>query len=315
MPFRDMYQNLSDSQILQFANNWCDEHVDHPGDRERKKERFQEAWKRDEIEELIGNSILLEMIVKLNNYCEPPTKRNELYKLLVQISLNDWDIDRVLNTDRPKYPTVTTTGKMEILIHVAAGIYATKAHERISRFLSTELQLKQIIAIELGGVVASKDCQKLSQQIVEQMKSQDGILYYAGEGHWGFAHQRFFEYFLAQYFLSLFHKRVWDLSDLCHLFVKHSDDGRWHGMLSLLAGALYISFVPKILESLFALDGAKQEYNNLFLAARCVIEHKWWNEISDAVSALQEYLVVLARNPVFRSKALDTLKLIEQRRL
>lgn len=314
MSFREMYQDLSNSQILQFADRWYDARVDHPGDRERKKTRFRETWKRGEIEELIGNSILLEMFVKLNNYCEPPTTRNELYKLMIQISLNDWDIDRILNADRPKHLMVTTTGKIEMLIHVAAGIYVTKAYERISCFLSTESQLKQVIAIELNSVVASKDCEKLSQQIVEQMKSQDGILYYAGDGHWGFAHQRFFEYCLAQYFLSLFHKRVWDLSDLCRLFVKHSDDERWHEMLSLLAGALHISFVPKILESLLSLVGDKQEYSNVFLAARCVVEQRWSSEIADSVSALQEYLVTLKRNPVFRSKASEALNKIETHR-
>lgn len=311
MPFKDMYQDLSDLQILQFANNWYDKHVGHPGDCERKKNRFQETWKRDEIEELVGNSVLLEMFVKLNNYCEPPTNRNELYKLLVQISLNNWDIDRVLNGTKYSHGVITTTDKTEILIHVAAGIYVTKAHDRISRLLSTESQLEQVITIALGRIVSGKDCKMLSQQIVEQMKSQDGILYYAGENHWGFAHQRFFEYFLAQYFLSLFHKRVWDLSDLCHLFVKHSDDERWHGMLSLLAGALQISFIPKVLETLLSLDSDKQEYGNVFLAARCVIEHKWWNEIADSVSVLQEHLVVLTRNPAFRLKALDALKAVE----
>lgn len=311
MPFRSMYQDLSDLQILQFANAWYDEHVDHPGTRERKKKRFQEALKRDEIEELIRNSVLLNMMVRLNNYEEPPTNRNALYKLCVQFLLNDWDIDRVLSGTKYSHGMVTTTGKTEILIHVAAGIYVTKAHERISHFLSTQSQLEQVIAIELGCIVADKDAQKLSQQTVEQMKSQDGILYYAGEGHWGFAHQRFFEYCLAQYFLSLFHKRVWDLSDLCHLFVKHANDERWHGMLSLLAGALHILFVPKILDTLLSLDGDAQEYRNVFLAARCVAEHKWWNEIADSVSVLQEHLVVLIGKPKFRLKARDALKAVE----
>ena len=315
MPFKDVHQELSDTQILEFANKWYDDHVGHPIDREWKKRRFQEYWKREDIKELICNYTLLDTIVKLNNYCEPPATRNQLYKECIQFLLNDWEATRAWNVGNKDF-VVANTDKMEVLIWVAAFIYVSKAHDLIARHLIPEYQLEQIIAIQLGRIGIGKDCEKLSQQIVKQIKLRERVLYDAGEGHWGFAHQRFFEYCLAQYFLSLFHKREWDTDDLCHLFAKHFPDERWHGMLSLLAEAVDISFVPKILETLLSLDSVEtQDFSNVFLAARCVAEIKWWNEIAESVNVLQEVLQALARNPRFQVKALAALKAIEIRKL
>ena len=309
MSFRKMYQDLSDYQILEFANNWYGEHLGHPVDREHKKKRFQESWKRDEIEELIGNITLLEMMVKLNNYEEPPATRNELYKDCIEILLNDWDLVLPVGV---RYLSLTNTDKREILSDVAAHIYESDVFERISRYLISERDIELIVAKKLGRFDGIDACY-LSRQVVGQIKLRDGILHDAGERYIGFAHQRFFEYCLAQHFVSQFWKMELNVDDICNLFVKHSSDERWHGMLSLLAGAIDISFVPKIVKSLLSLDGDKQEYHNVFLAARCIAELKWWNEISDSVSPLQEQLVLLIRKPTFQSKALDALKSVEKR--
>ncbi len=306
-----MYQDSSDYQILEFANNWYDEHVGNPIDRERKKKRFQESWKRDEIEELIGNITLLEMMVKLNNYEEPPATRNELYKDCIEFLLNDWDLVLPVGT---RHLSLTNTDKREILSDVAAHIYESDVFERIARYLISERDFELIVAKKLGRFDGIDVCY-LSRQVVGQIKLRDGILHDAGEGYIGFAHQRFFEYCLAQHFMSQFWRMDMNVNDICNLFVKHSDDERWHGMLSLLAGAIDISFVPKIIESLLSLDGSKQEYRNVFLAARCIVERKWWNGISDSVGVLQEHLHSIAKKPVFRLKSLDALRAIESRRL
>lgn len=312
MPFRNMYQDLSDSQILQFANNWYDEHVDHPGTRERKKKRFQEALKRDEIEELIRNSVLLNMMVRLNNYEEPPTHRNALYKLCVQFLLNDWDADRVLDGSKYHHRRISTIDKQEILSALAAHIYESNGFNSDARHIIVERELTQIIAKQLVRI-GIDDTEKISQEIVNKMRYRDGILYEIGEGYWGFAHHRFFEYCLAQHFRYQFQQRLQGIDELCKLFTEHSDNEHSHGMLSLLAGAIDISFTPKIIESLLSLNGELQGYRNVFLAARCVAEHKWWNEIADSVSVLQERLVVLVGKPKFRLKALDSLKAVESR--
>lgn len=305
-----MYQDLSDLQILEFAIGWYEKHTSNSLDCDRKKKRFCEHWQRKVIQELIGNSTLLEMFVKLNNYEEPPATRNELYKEWLEFLLNEWDL---------AVPTLCEhlyllhSDKREILAEAAAHIHELKSIDRIARHLISESDLTKIVLEQLQrkGV----DDSYVAQQIIGQMKLRDNVLYEAGEGYFGFAHQRFFEYCLAQYFMYRFWK--WDLTmdDICQVFVNHVDNDRWHGMLTLLAGAIDISFVPKIIDTLLYLDGGGRKYRNVFLAARCVIERKWWNEISESVSVLQSILQNLTSNPEFRLEALELLTEIERHRL
>jgi hypothetical protein len=225
--------------------------------------------------------MLLDVLLRCNNYAELPTYREPLYKMLSQILLQDWNISALLKDTVNSNRILDTTDKREILRTVASKM---KWHCR-------DFGMPVIVDYELWAIFEAyftknrfKNPSETTKLFVEQLPLFDNhILYYAGHdfnGFYSFAHQGFWDYFYADYFVDLFERKQ-ELNlhqlktDVCDFWCSKYR----HGYISLITAMIDTRFAAEVIDYLISQNGERFEFNNLLLATRCITAIKGWQNL------------------------------------
>ena len=279
MSLRPLSFSLTPERITDIADKWHDRHIDDPNRRKWVKRRFREVIRTSSIiQELAVNPMLLDVLLRCNRYEELDVYRKPLYAMCSRILLQDWDIERVLRGTSNDDRLIDSTDKREILRTVASRM---KWHCR-------DFGMPVIIDYELWTVFEEyftrnrfNNPQQITKALIEQLPLFDNhILYYAGyefHGFYSFAHQGFFDYFYADYFVHKFEKT----QEIDLEFLKKSVFWYWgsetrHGYLSLITAMIDVQFAGEVIDYLISQNGEQFELNNLLLATKCITSIKWW---------------------------------------
>ena len=301
--FMKLNNKLARDQIVEIANDWHSERkVDHLK-QDRLKKRFIESVDKSEyVRELIISPMMLNVLMRCSRYEELPKYRLPLYRLCVQFMVCDWDIERLLENTANKDRLLDSEDKEEILQTVAAEMKPYTNDSGFTQQGIVEYELQSIIEYKLNRLGFCNPKKTADSMIEKLFYFQDHLLSHTGEAFYVFAHQRFFEYFYATYFVDLFkHKEEIDFEYLKkEIFGKHWCDVSWHGTLVLIVAGIHRKFALKIIEYLMAQSGESRDFVNVFLAAECFIQmqaHKF-RESTTAATILCDNLKALS-NPKF----------------
>jgi predicted NACHT family NTPase len=297
-------KNLTDNEIAGIVNYWYDQHVGHPYDRERKKSSFYDALnKSSDIKEMASDSLLLDILVRANNYTELPQYKLPLYRLCVQFMLNAWNIESLLDGTRNTGRSLDSQDKEEILQAIAASMKPT-----FDQRIITECGLKEIIEHKFMWF-SFWNSWLVAERVIDDLKfshTQNHLLQYTGEGFYAFVDHRFFDYFLATHFVDLFErKQTINIEYLKkELFGRYWCDTAWHGTLVLIAADIFDKFALELVEYLVLQLGEDRNFMNVFLAAECFlqIETHRFREATTAAIVLNDRLKALSnpkQNPDF----------------
>jgi predicted NACHT family NTPase len=298
MKLTERRKNLTDNEIAGTVNHWYDEHVGQPYDRERKKSSFYDALnKSSDIKEMSRDSLLLDVLIRANNYTELPQYKLPLYKLCVRFMLEAWNIEQLLDGTRNKGRSLDSQDKEEILQNVAVNMKPA-----FDQHMIVECGLKEIIENKLTNL-AFWNSWHTAERVIDDLTfshTQNHLLQHTGTGFYAFADHRFFDYFHATHFVNLFErKQTIDIEYLKKdLFGRYWYDTAWHGTLILITAAIFDKFALELVEYLVLHPGEDRNFMNVFLAAECFlqIETHRFREATTAGTVLNDRLKALS-NP------------------
>ena len=271
-----MLQDLESEQIESFINRWHDLTFTDEADKVRKRERLQQAIKTSKaIGELAGNPLLLTMMAILNRNQELPRDRPELYNQASRVLLHQWDIENKLLED-PRIDSVAIDYKDKQAILRQVAYHMQAADQGLSGNLISAADLEKILTSYLKTIEVSQT-RTIARLLIEQLRSRNFILCFLGADSYGFVHRTFLEYFCACEFVERFGKRGLEggltIEELKNeVFGKHWRYESWHEVLRLITGMIDTSFAGEVIDYLMALEGEKEKFVNLFLAAECLLE-------------------------------------------
>jgi predicted NACHT family NTPase len=302
MQLNERRKNLTDNEIAGIVNYWYDQHVGHPYSRERKKSGFYEALnKSSDIKQMARDSLLLDILIRANNYTELPQYKLPLYRLCVQCMLNDWDIERLLEDTANKGRSLDSQDKEEILQEVAAN-------------MNPAFDQRMIVECSLAKIIENKfkhrgfwNPKRTTERVIEKLfYFQNHILSHRGDAFYVFADHRFFDYFRATHFVDLFEqKQTIDIEYFKEeLFGRYWYNTACHGILVLIAADIFDKFALELVEYLVLQPGEDRNFMNVFLAAECFlqIETHRFREATTAAIVLNDRLKALSnpkQNPDF----------------
>ncbi|MBW4464523.1 MAG: NACHT domain-containing protein [Pegethrix bostrychoides GSE-TBD4-15B] len=169
-----MLQDLDESQIETFIQQWHDQTALEGADKLRKRERLQKAVRESKaIRELAGNPLLLTMMAILNRNQELPRDRPELYHQASRVLLHQWDVEAKLLED-PKLKdlriTVDVKDKQAMLRQVA---YHMQASEKgLAGNLISGTDLENILTEYLRSIVEKGEPRMVARIMIDQLRSQ-----------------------------------------------------------------------------------------------------------------------------------------------
>ncbi|NEQ71803.1 MAG: NACHT domain-containing protein [Okeania sp. SIO2C9] len=289
-----MLQDLQEEQVEDFIQRWHNLTYQDEAERERKRERLKRAMKDSRaIKELAGNPLLLTMMAILNRHQELPRDRAELYNQASRVLLHQWDMERALVDAKIDPITIDYKDKQAILRRVAFFMQGNIAGLAGNLILGNDLER---IIWEYLKSVDINDARGVARALMEQLRSRNFVLCFVGAEYYAFVHRTFLEYFCAWSFVLQFEKEQKISKDelIEDVFGKHWQDEKWHEVLRLIAGMIDAKFVGEIISYLIEQDGKAEEFNNLFLAGKCLSEVRSRHGIGDVVSRLLNRLKDLA---------------------
>lgn len=288
-------QELTKDQIYAFIEQWYESNVDNPSERTRLKNRFYQSLEESEVvQDMARTPALTKILAILNASGELPRYKAYLYSQCLRILFYDWELSCFLVGEDVER-VITPGDKGKILQAVAAEMQTNV--KSLGRYVITESRLQEIINDRLQSI-GLQNASQTSELIVVHLREHDAILCRSGDIFYTFVHQRFFEYFHAAYWARYFetaHELDWD-SLQTKVFGEYWQDDSWHPTLVLIAAMMHESFVGEVVEYLIDQDGEgeAENFKNLFLAANCLAEIKWWGEIKEATNHLRDSLKQLA---------------------
>ncbi|ACK67069.1 putative signal transduction protein with Nacht domain [Rippkaea orientalis PCC 8801] len=277
-------QDFDDNQIEEFSEKWHQLTCDTEEEEKRNKQRLREGINNSAaIQQLSGNPLLLTMMAILNRSQELPRDRGELYNECSRILLYQWDVGRALIEDpRIDHKIFHYQNKQAMCRQIAYFMQLNK--DGLAGNIISGEDLEKILTDYLRDKV--KNPWEIAKLMINQLRSRNFILCSLGvighEGHYGFVHRTFLEYFCASEFVDRFEKRkTLSIDELKNeVFSKHWNDEKWHEVLRLISGMIDPKFTGEIIEFLMNLkpDDATNPVN-LFLAADCLSEVRNRQEI------------------------------------
>jgi hypothetical protein len=260
-------QDFDDTQVKDFLSRWHAIAEDDPNERTRLQSRIERAISESAaIRELAGNPLLLTMMAILNRNQELPRDRVELYREASRVLLHEWDASRALPVDE-----FARQEKEALLRQLAVDMQQLPGG--LAGNLIDRDRLLERFRKFLAGIGIQDSYQK-ALSLVDQLTKRNFILSYAGADRFSFVHRTFLEYYCAAGFIERFEKKQeLTLEQLkTEVFGKHWQDEKWREVLRLIAGMLDEKKAEEIILYLMSLDGSKDGYRNLFLAAWCLSE-------------------------------------------
>ena len=268
-----MLQDLEGEEIEDFIYRWHELTFNDEVDKIRKKERLQRAIDNSKaIRELAANPLLLTMMAILNRNQELPRDRAELYNQSSRVLLHQWDVERALVEDKRLDPkTIDYKDKQAMLRQVA---YLMQTSDKgLAGNLIKESDLEKVLTDYFKSIEFEK-ARAAAKLMINQLRSRNFMLCYLGADYYAFVHRTFLEYFCAYEYVWQFKEtQTLTIEELkTEVFGKHWMDESWHEVLRLIAGMINSKFVGEIIEYLIEVDGQKEGYLNLLVAAECFSE-------------------------------------------
>ncbi|MFX0198479.1 MAG: NACHT domain-containing protein [Candidatus Hodarchaeota archaeon] len=266
-------QDLDDSQINNFLFRWHDLTYNNETERVRKQKRLNRAINTyPAIRELAGNPLLLTMLAILNRHQELPRDRAELYNQASRVLLHQWDVERhLLESRQIEVKTIDYKDKQAMLRLIA---YHMQAHEKGLAGNSIRANDLEIILTNYLKTMDFGNPRAIARLMVEQLRTRNFILCYLGADYYAFVHRTFLEYFCAWEFVWQFKERQsLSIEQLkSNVYGEHWQDESWHEVLRLVAGMLDAKFVGEIIDFLIQENAERDDFKNIFLAAKCLSE-------------------------------------------
>ncbi|MCV3216389.1 HEAT repeat domain-containing protein [Plectonema radiosum NIES-515] len=266
-------QDLEAEQIQDFIKCWHDLTFKDEADKLRKRERLERGIATSEsIAELAGNPLLLTMMAILNRNQELPRDRAELYNQASRVLLHQWDVERALIEDKRLDPkTIDYKDKQGMLRQVAYDMQTSE--KGLAGNLISASDLEKILTDYLKTIEFDKP-REAAKVMINQLRTRNFMLCFLGADYYAFVHRTFLEYFCAWEFVWQFEKtRSLTIEGLkSEVFGKHWQDETWHEVLQLIVGMIEPKFAGEIIEYLIKLDGEEEDFINLFLAVKCLVE-------------------------------------------
>jgi nucleoside phosphorylase len=185
--------DFDDEQIKNFSNNWFQARNGN----NKKAENFLKKLKEDKpTKELANNPLLLTLLcLVFEERNDFPSKRFELYREAVDILISKWDGKR--EKERRKiYKQLELSGRKGLLSYIAYNTF-----ER-GEYFFTLRDLKEHIANYISNLPDAKtersDLLSDSQDVVDSIESQHGLLVRRAKEVYSFSHVTFHEYFTAR---------------------------------------------------------------------------------------------------------------------
>ncbi|NEO29624.1 MAG: NACHT domain-containing protein [Symploca sp. SIO3C6] len=298
-------QPLDDEEIHEFINRWYDLAMGTDVDRERLKQRLQDAIANSKaIQNLADNPLLLTMMAILNRRQELPHDRADLYDQASRVLLYHWDVDH----KRLQLPmdAIGRREKQEMLRLIAYEMQA--GEEGLKGNLISAERLTRILTDYLREQGFSEPREK-ANRLIQQLRERNFILCYRGADTYGFVHRTFLEYFCAVEIVNRFEKQQTlsfeQLRD--KVFGEHWEDETWHEVLQLICSKLDAKFVGELIEFLLELDG---NLLRVYLAVDCLAEVKNRSSILEVDEKLFEQvknLTLLKGKKWVRAKAINCM--------
>ncbi|NER26475.1 MAG: NACHT domain-containing protein [Symploca sp. SIO1C4] len=226
-------QPLDDEEVDEFINRWYDLAMGTDVDRERLKQRLQDAIANSKaIQNLADNPLLLTMMAILNRRQELPRERADLYDQASRVLFYHWDVDH----KRLQLPmdAIGRREKQEMLRLIAYEMQA--GEEGLKGNLISAERLTRILTDYLREQGFSEPREK-ANRLIQQLRERNFILCYRGADTYGFVHRTFLEYFCAVEIVNRFEKQQTlsfeQLRD--KVFGEHWQDETWHEALFLIS--------------------------------------------------------------------------------
>ena len=268
-----MLQDLEPEQIQDFIHRWHELTFNDEADKIRKKERLLLGINNlSAIQELAGNPLLLTMMAILNRNQELPRDRAELYNQASRVLLHQWDVERTLIEDRRLDPTTIDYKDKQAMLRQVAYFMQT-SEKGLAGNLIKESHLERILKDYLKSIEVDK-ARSAAKLMINQLRMRNFMLCYLGADYYAFVHRTFLEYFCAWEFVWQFKEtQTLTIEDLkIEVFGNHWMDESWHEVLRLIAGMIDAKFLEQIIQHLMKINGEKENFVNLFLAAECLAE-------------------------------------------
>jgi hypothetical protein len=208
-------------QVEEFAKNWFKSFAETPEQRAELTEKFLNKLRLPENQptaKLAVTPILLSLTCRVfTDYKDLPAKRSDLYEQGINLLLQDWDekrgVRRTVGSER--YRNLSVAEKKKLLSYLAV-----RKFEQEQFVWFEQIEIQSYIAEYLS--ISTED----SQEVLQAIEAQHGLLIKRAQDIWSFSHLTFQEYFAAKWFCEYTH---------LHSLVSHIIEERWREVLLLIA--------------------------------------------------------------------------------
>ncbi|MBE9130064.1 MULTISPECIES: NACHT domain-containing protein [unclassified Coleofasciculus] len=260
-------------QVDEFAKNWFKSFAETPEQGADLTEKFLNKLRLPENQpttDLAVTPILLSLTcLVFTDLKDLPAKRSDLYEQGINLLLQDWDekrgVRRTVGSER--YRNLSVAEKKKLLSYLAV-----RKFEQEQFLLFEQSEIQSYIAKYLS--ISTEE----SQEVLEAIEAQHGLLIKRAQGIWSFSHLTFQEYFAAKWFC--------DSSDWDSL-IKHITHSHWREVLLLTTGMCedvnrFLKLMKQQVDALVAGDEHFQKYL------------KWVNQKSRSLENLRKQAAVRA---------------------
>lgn len=180
---------LNQNQIKKFISNWLQ-------DESKSKDLYSQIKNSPFSDTAIRPLTLSHLCALYERYLKIPEKPKTVYKKIVNLLIEEWDLQRGITREGSKYSTeFEVDRKFEFLSHLA--YYLTTQYNRTT-FKSKELSKAYLGICNNFGLPKNE-----KKKIVEEIESHTGIFLQSGYDKFEFAHKSIQEYLAAEYFVKL----------------------------------------------------------------------------------------------------------------
>lgn len=213
--------NFDNEQIATFAHNWFK-------NKAVKAETFINCLEDNEpIQELATNPLLLTLLcLVFEESGDFPANRSELYKEGLDALLKKWDAKRGIYREQV-YKKLSVQRKEELLSKIALTTF-----ERGDYFFKQKVAEQYITDYIRNLPDANTDPEALqldSEQILQSIEAQHGLLVERAKGIYSFSHLTFHEYFTAREIVF----GIQPLEERLQNLVSHITETRWREVFLL----------------------------------------------------------------------------------
>ena len=239
---------LDDHRIQRFVEKWYDEmsrvgEILQPKKAAQKHDRLLRAIAtRPTLREMAGTPLLLTMLAMVNTHSDLPERRVELYHLVVQQLLWEWDKRKSEEGNVPRLrellddpdPPIDKADFERMLWKLTYEAHAQSGRERAAAIQKKDLrQALQELYAQKGR--SPFEGEAWSSRVIALMAERSGLLVPDDDDTFVFPHRSFQEYLAARWLLTL--------KNPAREFLKLIDNDIWHEVVLLACGYLTIKDV------------------------------------------------------------------------